>query len=377
MEPGRSIQQMKLRAFDLSERTGRLSRRSAEERWDRLRARWFLIAQCAVTAGLAWFVSAEVLDHQAPAFGPIAAVICLGVTYGQRLRRGVDVAIGVAVGIAVGDLFVLGFGTGTWQVIIVVAISMALATLLGAGQLMIIQAAVQSIVVTTLIRDPARGFDRWLDAVVGCALALLMASIAPGAPLRRPGTIAAEILVELAATLEAAESALRRRDSEAADAVLQRARSAEIKLNALNDAATEGLAVARQSVFRRHQLSTVQAYADLQVPLDRASRNLRVLVRRCAAALWRVEAVPESYLGTMADVATVARVMARQLFQGRIPTDARERLIEIAERTSHLDLHQPISTVVILAQLRSILVDLLELTGMNAADARELIPEMD
>ena len=134
-----------------------------------------------------------------------------------------------------------------------------------------------------------------------------MASIAPGAPLRRPGTIAAEILVELAATLEAAESALRRRDSQAADAVLQRARVAETRLAALDEAASEGLAVARQSVFRRHQLSTVQAYADLQVPLDRASRNLRVLVRRCAAALWRGEPVPDNYLRTMADVATVAR----------------------------------------------------------------------
>ena len=53
------MQQMKLRAFDLSERTARLGRRSAKERWDRLRAGWFLIAQCAVTAGLAWYVSAE------------------------------------------------------------------------------------------------------------------------------------------------------------------------------------------------------------------------------------------------------------------------------------------------------------------------------
>ena len=213
--------------------------------------------------------------------------------------------------------------------------------------------------------------------MIGCTLALLMASIAPGAPLRRPGIIAAEILVELAATLEAAESALRRRDSQAADAVLERARAAETRLAALDEAATEGLAVARQSVFRRHQLSTVQAYADLQVPLDRASRNLRVLVRRCAAALWRGEPVPDNYLRTMADVASVARVMARQLFQGRIPSDARDQLAEVAERTSHLDLHQTISTVVILAQLRSILADLLELTGMNAADARELIPEMD
>ena len=58
----------------------------------------------------------------------------------------------------------------------------------------------------------------------------------------------------------------------------QRARAAETRLAALDEAASEGLAVARQSVFRRHQLSTVQAYADLQEPLDRASRNLRVLV---------------------------------------------------------------------------------------------------
>src|SRR4051812_22235763 len=55
--PSSPLHQMKLRAFDLSERTGRLGRRSVEQRVDRLRDRSFLIGQTAVTAGLAWLLA--------------------------------------------------------------------------------------------------------------------------------------------------------------------------------------------------------------------------------------------------------------------------------------------------------------------------------
>jgi len=101
MASGFSVQQMKLRAFDLSERTTQLGRRSVAQRLGRLRSRAFLIAQTAVTAGLAWFLAAELLGHPQPFFAPIAAIICLGGTFGHRLRRGVEIALGVAVGIAV------------------------------------------------------------------------------------------------------------------------------------------------------------------------------------------------------------------------------------------------------------------------------------
>src|SRR3954454_1240021 len=111
MASGFSVQQMKLRAFDLSERTSRLGRRSVQQRLGRLRSRSFLIGQSAVTAGLAWFLASELFRHSSPFFAPIAAIICLGGTFGHRLRRGVEIAIGVAVGIAVGDLFVRAFGT--------------------------------------------------------------------------------------------------------------------------------------------------------------------------------------------------------------------------------------------------------------------------
>ena len=63
---------------------------------------------------------ARACSHPNPFFAPIAAIICLGGTFGHRLRRGVEIAIGVAVGIAVGDLFVQLFGQGVWQVVLVV-----------------------------------------------------------------------------------------------------------------------------------------------------------------------------------------------------------------------------------------------------------------
>ncbi len=180
------VQRMKLRAFDVSERTTRLGRRSMEQRVTRLRSRSFLIVQTAVTAGLAWLLASAIFAHQQPFFAAIAAIICLGGTFGHRMRRGVELAVGVAVGIGVGDLFVSAFGTGVWQVIVVVAVSMILASLLGAGQLMITQAAVQSIVVTIVLPSPHQGLARWLDAVVGCIIALLVATIAPSSPLRKP-----------------------------------------------------------------------------------------------------------------------------------------------------------------------------------------------
>jgi len=301
-----SLQRMKLRAFDLSDRTIRRGRASAVRRVDRLRQRAFMIAQCSITAGLAWLLARQLLGHQLPFFAPIAAIITLGLTYGQRLRRGVEVAIGVAVGVAVGDLWLVLFGTGVWQIMVVCAIAMSLATLLGAGQLMMTQAGVQSILVTVLSPNPGQAVNRWLDAVIGCALALVVATVAPSGPLRKPGEAAARVVAEMAATLDAAAAALAANDEDAADAVLDRARAGEMDLADFDQAAAEGLAVVRHSPFRRRHMRVVSGLVDLYEPLDHASRNLRVLARRCVVAVWRGERVPMAYQDLMRRLAEAA-----------------------------------------------------------------------
>ena len=48
------------------------------------------------------------------------------------------------------------------------------------------QAGAQSIAVLVMAPSPVYGFERWLDAVIGCTLALLVATVAPSGPLRNP-----------------------------------------------------------------------------------------------------------------------------------------------------------------------------------------------
>jgi uncharacterized membrane protein YgaE (UPF0421/DUF939 family) len=372
-----SVQRLELRAFDLSERTIRRGEASAVRRIDRWRQRAFLIAQCAVTAGLAWLIASLLLGHEVPYFAAAAAILVLGMAYGQRLRRGVDVAIGVTLGVALGDLWLILFGAGVWQVVLVCAIAMSLATLVGAGPLITTQAGANSIAVLVMAPSPIYGFERWIDAAIGSALALLVAMVAPSTPLRKPAAVAAKVVAGMAETLDAAAAALASNDEGAASAVLDRAQAAEKDLAAFDAAAAEGLEVVRYSPFRRRELGLVTAVADLHAPLDHASRNLRVLARRCVVAVWRGDHVPETYEDLIRRLAEACRVISNELAERRLPKAARDQLREIGEASAHLQLTHSISAVVILAQIRSMVADLMELTGMEYLEARGLIPDID
>jgi uncharacterized membrane protein YgaE (UPF0421/DUF939 family) len=372
-----SVRRLELRAFDLSDRTIRRGEASAVRRIERWRQRAFMIVQCAVTAGLAWLIASLLLGHEVPYFAAAAAILVLGVAYGQRLRRGVDVAIGVTLGVALGDLWLVLFGAGVWQVVLVCAIAMSLATLVGAGPLITTQAGANSIAVLVMAPSPIYGFERWLDAVIGSTLALLVATVAPSGPLRKPGEVAAKVVAGMAETLEAAADALAANDEHAATAVLDQVQATEKALATFDVVAAEGLEVVRYSPFRRRQLGLAIALADLHEPLDHASRNLRVLVRRCVVAVWRGDQVPKAYQDLIRRLAEASRLIAKELAEHRLPTAARDQLREVAETSAHLALTESMSAVVILAQTRSIVADMMQLTGIEYGDARELIPDMD
>jgi hypothetical protein len=185
------------------------------------------------------------------------------------------------------------------------------------------------------------------------------------------------VLNETAEVLAAASSALRNQDRNAAEAVLDQARAGAQGLAALDQAAAEGLAVVRHSPFRRRQLSNVTAFADLYEPLDHASRNLRVLARRSTAVVWRGR---EGATGLSGPYRSVGRSVSTHGQRARASTAAdRHQGATACTRldSSHVELSDSLDSVVILAQTRSIIVDLLELTGMDYLEARELVPEVD
>jgi uncharacterized membrane protein YgaE (UPF0421/DUF939 family) len=359
----------------LAPRAARRSRAEALRRLHRLRQRAFFILQCGLGAGAAWWIANDLLHHYQPFFAPVTAMICLGMSYGQRLRRVADVMLGVAVGVLVGDVFIHYFGSGVWQIVLVAGIAMSLATLLGAGMLLITQAGLQAVIVTTLVAQPGQAFSRWVDALIGGSLALVLTLVAPVAPVRRPRQQAAQVVHELSELLSDTVTALREGDSDLASRTLARARASESMLSELRSASDEGMAVVRLSPIRRRHLPSVQVIADLLEPLDRAIRNLRVLVRRAAVATWRGEPVPAAYVALLASLAEVTEEIAAELRERRLPTASRRGLSAVAEVSAVIDPAAGLSSEVLRAQIRSMVVDLLMLTGLPYEEAREYMPE--
>ena len=349
-------------------------RNSLRHRLARLRSRGWQIGQCAVAAAVAWLLASRVLGHPEPFLAPVAAIVCLGVSYGQRLRRVAEVTIGVALGVGVADLFIAWAGTGVWQITVIVAVAMTVAVLLDAGNLMVTQAAVQSVTVAILLPVAAEGFNRWVDALVGGGVALVAATVVPRAPLRRPREQAATIVRDLGRLLRSAADSVEDGNVDDAVRTLQDARATESALNDLRTAAREGLDIVRSSPLRRRHRGALRKMAELVVPLDRAMRNTRVLVRRIVTATRAGDIIPDAYLALVDRVAAACDIIAEELTAGRLPVAAREPLADIAQQTAILPLHSGLSAAVVLAQVRSIVVDLLQMTGLSASEARELMP---
>ena len=108
--------------------------------------------------------------------------------------------------------------------------------------------------------------------------------------------------------------------------------------------------------------------AELVEPLDLALRNTRVLVRRVAVAAYRRDALPQAYARLCRDLADAVDDVAAELRADRLPD--RGAAGAGAARGGHLatsSATDDLSGEVVLAQLRSIIADLLRITGMGIA----------
>src|SRR5215218_4330240 len=76
---------------------------------------WPLL-QGTAAATAAWVIARQLGDHPDPFFAPVAAVVALNASRGERGSNAVRLLVGVVVGIVAGELAVgaLGAGTGPW-----------------------------------------------------------------------------------------------------------------------------------------------------------------------------------------------------------------------------------------------------------------------
>ena len=352
---------------------------------DRLRASWWAVGQSALGGALAWEVAVRLLDHPAPFFASVAAIVSLGASVVNRLRRVVEISIGVAIGVGLGDLVVHQIGRGGWQLGLVVLVSMGLALLLDGGSLIVNQAALQAVFVAAL-PVPAGGYvGRWLDAVVGGATALAVAFLLPADPRSAMRAAVGDVVDVVAHALRTSADAARRHDPEGAAAALDEVRATQPALERWDQAVRAAEEISRLSPLRRHADREITAHRDSVLLLDRAVRNLRVALRRMVAAVEDERAaapgdgadgLPAPLLDRVEEMAGAFHTVPGLLLDphgegGRAALAALERLAHRLD-PDELGSHSMSSTVVV-AQLRSTIVDLLQLAGRSAEEARALL----
>ncbi len=141
-----------------------------------------------------------------------------------------------------------------------------------------------------------------------------------------------------------------------------------------SSAADEGLSVLASSPFKRRHAPHVRKMVELVEPLDRAMRSTRVLVRRVTVSVGRGEPLPTAYREVMLELADAVDIIARALAENASPEIGRSGLITVAESTGRLPRTESLSTETVLAQLRSVVVDLLQVTGLDVDDAVAAMP---
>jgi uncharacterized membrane protein YgaE (UPF0421/DUF939 family) len=350
---------------------------SLRARLARVRANALLLIQCAVAATIAWFIAVDVLGHNAPFFAPLAAIISIGTTFGHRTRRAVELVVGVAVGIGVADVLAVTLGTGTWQLGLMVLLAMVAAVLLGSGPMLVTQAGASAALVATL-QPPGSGLSgsRFVDALIGGGVALVITSLLPIDPLRLVKNAARPVLAELASTLDDLAGALTRRDRAGVGAALQRARSIDPDESRLRDAIDVGRQTARAAPPRRGSRGHLEIYAQASAQIDLAVRNVRVLARGAIRAVELDDNVPPEVGTALRSLAEAVRQFADELEDPERDSAARAAALRAASQaTAVLEQTANLSVSVIVGQIRSTAVDLLRGLGDEPADARRAVRE--
>lgn len=353
------------------------ARARVRQGWSRVTRAAVPVLLASVAAGGAWAVARYGLGHTYPFFAPVSAWVALGFSADRQPRRVAELAIGVAVGVLLGDLLVQVIGTGAVQVAVVLAAAALVARFIDRGDLLAIQAGVQAIVIVGLPAAQAgSSLGRWVDALVGGGLALVVAALSPQDPRRRVRHLAEEAVSELAGLLRNLGHGLSEGDEEEIEEALVRGRSSQPVLDQWLSVAGNARKGARMSpAFHRH----VGELRDLElaaVHADRAMRNARVLVRRAQVAAHDRHDVA-ALAALITDIARGTDQLAAALAAGSSTASARTTLLAAAGATDPWALAPDdwhVQGLVLL--LRSLVVDLLETAGLDPQRAREALPEI-
>jgi uncharacterized membrane protein YgaE (UPF0421/DUF939 family) len=237
------------------------------------------------------------------------------------------------------------------------------------------QAASSAALVATLLPPGGvAGFHRAIDALIGGLVGILVGALLPVNPASRARRDAAGVLATVRDAARRLATGLRERDEELIAAALEAGRGTQAEINKMRSDMTGGREVTRISPLywgSRMRLDRISATAD---PIDNAVRNFRIIARRSLGLTQRGVAVQPELIEIIDDLAGAFEVLRAMMMAdpGEEPDQAdAARVIRSIVRKARADLvtNSELSEAALLAEIRSLLVDLLMTAGLRRSSA--------
>lgn len=362
--------------------------KSLQSRLKRVRKRLLPILQTGLAAGLAYWIAHTLVGHPQPFFAPISVVIIVGMSGGDRLTKSFDMALGCILGVLVGDLLFYRLGDGGWQIAVIVAGSLLIASFFSKSILVNNQAAIGAILIATIMPPDAEvtGIDRTVDAFIGCAVAIATIALIPQAPLASARAEVSKVMGIISSVLDDVADGLKDRDAQIIDEALDLIRGSQTGIDDLAAAVKSGEEASTVSPFLWGHRRYMHSLALVIPPVDNAVRSTRVLARRARTLVDDNDTVSDAQvelLDTLAHVclelSEVYDVNSRQAQATVIPqcvnelrAAAQRAGMDVVTENSNAatpDAPPVLSAYAILAQTRSLIVDLLRVCGMSRESA--------
>lgn len=352
---------------------------SMHARWRRLRKRAVSILQIAVAAATAFWVAQSLFGHEVPFFAPIAVIIVVGLTGGERVQRGLEMSFGCVLGVFVGDLLFLGLGTDPWQIGIMVALAMGVASLFSKSPLVANQVAIGTVLIATIMPPGAEttGIDRTLDAIAGSAVGLLTVALIPTAALSGVRQEVANVMSLASSVLNDVADGLENHDEKLIFEALSEVRGSQASINTMLTAAKSGRESVRISPLMWGRRRTYRSIDRILTPVDNCVRSTRVLARRAWVLARDNDYATPLQVNIIDELAEIMLDLAN-LFEAGSELHQHEEIPDLVARLRLLGARSDMSVVgddpvlsnyAVLSQSRALVVDLLQICGMSYESA--------
>jgi uncharacterized membrane protein YgaE (UPF0421/DUF939 family) len=349
---------------------------AAQTSFDRVGASLPAIAQLVVAVTVAYSIAHYALGHQYPIAAVTVTLTSLGLVLDARPRRVLELALALTVGIALSEVILLLAGQGLWQFSVTLLAALLLTRLLSPVPGLPILAAVQASLVALMPLPEGGPFTRTVDALVGGAVAIACTALLPRDPRRAARREALKFFSAFNGIVASLVTVLRIGDRATAELVLGRARDTQGLIEQWKASLDSAAAVARISPFLRRHRGELVALQTMQLHLDHATRNLRVVSRRLSV-LPAGRPRPE-LAELLAAIQSATSMLAQSIDRPELRPVVRQSLVLIAITLDPRTLlpGQPFSETSVLVSIRPLVLDLLAASGMPIDEARRTLPDI-